>query len=83
MVIKINLVLITMSILMFSIMPSVYAHPQDYLKGYKLGRENGKTGSSGYGSLECSVSMSNKSCSDYVKGYYAGDSSTCGMRDKT
>jgi hypothetical protein len=61
----------------------VYAHPQDYLKGYKLGRENGKTGSSGYGSLECSVSMSNKSCSDYVKGYYAGDSSTCGMRDKT
>jgi len=28
------------------------------MKGYKLGREDGKTGGGGYGSRECSVSMS-------------------------
>jgi hypothetical protein len=47
MIIKFNLVLVRMTILMFSIMPSVYAHTQDYLKGYKLGREDGKTGAGG------------------------------------
>jgi hypothetical protein len=40
--------------------------------GYKLGREDGKMGSAGYGSVMCSVSISNKSCSDYVKGYNDG-----------
>ena len=45
---------------------------------HKLGKEDGKTGGGGYGSIECSVSMSNKSCSDYVKGYNDGYSSTCG-----
>jgi hypothetical protein len=74
--VQINLVLV--AIFMLGIMPSVYAHTQDYLKGYKLGKEDGKTGGSGYGSIECSVSMSNKSCSDYVKGYNNGYSSTCG-----
>lgn len=34
-----------------------------YMKGYKLGREDGKSGGCGYGSIECSVSMSSKSCS--------------------
>jgi hypothetical protein len=43
------------------------------MKGYKLGMEDGKTGRGGYGSKECSVSMSNKSCLDY-----AGYSSICG-----
>jgi hypothetical protein len=67
-----------MAILMLGIIPSVYAHTAYYMKGYKLGREDGKSGSGGYGSIECSVSMSNKSCSDYVKGYNDGYSSTCG-----
>jgi len=38
---------------MLGVMPSVYAHTEDYLKGYKLGKEDGKTGSGGYGSIEC------------------------------
>jgi hypothetical protein len=63
---------------MLGVMPSVYAHTQDYSKGYKLGKEDGKSGGGGYGSIECSVSMSNKSCSDYGKGYDDGYSSTCG-----
>jgi NAD(P)-dependent dehydrogenase (short-subunit alcohol dehydrogenase family) len=37
------------------------------MKGYELGRENGKTGAGRYGSVVCAVSMSDKSCSDYVK----------------
>jgi hypothetical protein len=61
---------------MLGVMSSVYAHIQDYLRDYKLGMENGKTGGGGYGSIGCSVSMSNKSCSDCVKGYDAGYSST-------
>jgi hypothetical protein len=47
------------------------------MKGYKLGMEDGKTGGGEYGSIECSVSMSNKSCSDYVKGYNAGKEHSC------
>jgi len=39
------------------------------MKGYNLGREDGKTGSGGYGSVMCSVS--NKSCSD-LEGYNDG-----------
>lgn len=78
MVIKFNLVLVAIAIFMLGVMPSVYARTQEYLKGYKLGREDGKTGAGGYGSVVCAVSMSNKSCSDYVKGYNAGYSSTCG-----
>ena len=70
--IKINLVIVSATILMLGVMPSVYAHTQDYLKGYKLGKEDGKSGGGGYGSIVCSVSMSNKSCSDYVKGYNDG-----------
>jgi hypothetical protein len=60
--IRINLIL-AIAILMLSVMPSVYAHTAYYMIGYKLGRQDGK--SCGYGSIECSVSMSNKSCSDY------------------
>jgi hypothetical protein len=63
---------------MLRIVPSVYAHSQDYMKGYKLGRQDGKSGGGGYGSIEYSVSMSNKLCSNYVKGYNSGYSSTCG-----
>jgi hypothetical protein len=51
---------------MFGITPSVYAHTAYYMKGYKLITEDGKTGAGGYGRVMCSVSMSNKSCSDYV-----------------
>ena len=76
--IKINLVVALIAILMLGVMPSAYVHTPDYLKGYELGKEDGKSGGGGYGSIECSVSMSNKSCSDYVKGYNAGYSSTCG-----
>jgi hypothetical protein len=43
---------------------------------YRLSRS--AVGSGGYGSVLCAVSISNKSCSDYVKGYDAGYSSTCG-----
>lgn len=78
MVIKVNLVIVTMVILIFSITPSVYAHTPYYMKGYKLGRDDGKTGDGRYGSIVCSVLMSNKSYSDYVKRYNAGYSSTCG-----
>jgi hypothetical protein len=45
----------------------------------KLGKEDGKTGGGGYGSIVCSVSMSNKSCSEYVKVYNDDYSSTCVM----
>ncbi len=62
----INLVLVALAILILGVVPYVYAHTPYYMKGYKLGRKDGKTGGGGYGSLECSVSMSNKSCSDYV-----------------
>jgi hypothetical protein len=63
---------------MLGVVPYVYAHTQDYMKGYKLGKEDGKTGAGGYNSIQRSVSMSNKSCSDYMKGYNDGYSSTCG-----
>ncbi|MGB6527861.1 MAG: hypothetical protein WBF33_07115 [Candidatus Nitrosopolaris sp.] len=41
MMIKINLVLVVIAIFMLGVMPS---HTQDYLKGHKLGKEDGKTG---------------------------------------
>jgi hypothetical protein len=53
--------MVTIAIFMLCVMPSVYAHTQDYLKGYKLGKQDGKTGAGGYGSVVCTVSMSNKS----------------------
>ena len=59
MVIKINFVLVAIAILIFDIIPSVYAHTAYYMKGHKIGREDGKTGAGGYGSIMCSVSMSN------------------------
>jgi hypothetical protein len=60
MMIKVNLVLVTIAILILSIMAYVYAHAQDYMKGYKLEREDGKTGAAGYGSVMCSVSTSKR-----------------------
>jgi hypothetical protein len=51
MVIKINLVLVAIAIFMLGVMPSVYAHTPYYMKGYKLGMEDGKTGGGGYGLL--------------------------------
>jgi hypothetical protein len=80
MVIKVNLVIVTMVIPIFKILPSFYAHTPYYMKGYKHDRDDGKTGGR-YGRIECSVSMSNKSCSDYVKRYNAGYSSTCGKNE--
>ncbi len=36
---------------MLGVIPSVYAHTEDYMKGYRLGKEDGKTGGGGYGSV--------------------------------
>ena len=33
----------------------IYAYTPDYLKGYELGKEDGKSGGGRYGSIECSV----------------------------
>jgi hypothetical protein len=49
MVMRTNLILAATILLMLGVTPSVYAHTQDYMKGYKLGREDGKTGGGGYG----------------------------------
>jgi hypothetical protein len=49
--IKINLVLVATTIPMLGVIPSVYAHTQDYLKGYKLGKDDGKSGGGGYASF--------------------------------
>jgi hypothetical protein len=37
------LILAETAILLLNLMPSVYAHTPYYMKGYKIGREYGKT----------------------------------------
>ncbi len=51
MVIKINFLLVAIAILIFGIISSVYAHTAYYMKGYKIGREDGKTGAGGYADM--------------------------------
>jgi hypothetical protein len=51
MVTKVNLVLVAIAIFMLGVMLSVYAHTSYYMKGYKLGMKDGKTGGGGYGLL--------------------------------
>jgi hypothetical protein len=47
-----SLVVASIAILMLGVIPSVYAHTENYMKGFKLGREDGKTGGGGYGKYE-------------------------------
>ena len=77
---KINLTVTAMAVLMFSLIPVVYAHNQDWNDGFKSGAVDGKVIGRGTGDDDdtCPNNGYNDSqCDQFNDGYDAGFNSTC------